>query len=666
MTASVLVLQDRFGVAWPAEAGKTPAQAERLPLAEALTRIYPTDAHTAGYDSPAHLFRLKKEAASEARPAMTTLLVDVDAHAAHSAGKAASPAWWEAEKLKIEKLRAEHPGIVAYRTRGGYRLVTRLAVPFIIDSPAAADSWRRWYARAILGLFRDFEIVGDPSCGDFTRLYRLPHTNRGGRAPENWPVVGDLAAVGAFDWSPVDGDLGEDIAAAEMLSKRADVVAPQGWGGLAFLLKPKAPSRPAMPALSPSAARLERYWAAALDSAASKVASTPPGGRNGVLNSEAFSVGRLVAGGVVPESVAARVLAAAGVAAGLSEGEARASARSGLEAGQRHPRALPEPTFRSVGALALAPVAAEVSTPEVFTPITAEELLLREFPARKNLLSPLITAKSLTMVYARRGVGKTWLVEAVALAVSSGGIVFDPRGTGPAWGAPAPQEVLLVDGEMPGSMIKNRLAALMVGRGYDPGGRLRILAADLFEEHFPSISSPEGFAIVDAHIGDAKLVIFDNVSTLFSGLDENDAQAWDPVQRYLLSLRRRGLAVLLVHHGGKGGQQRGTSKREDVLDNVISLKVPEDAIEEEGIRVHVVFEKARGLAGKDVEAFEARLAMDDGAARWEASALTDPDDEAILAKSRAGRSSREISKALGIDKATVNRRIKRLTPRGGA
>ena len=58
--------------------------------------------------------------------------------------------------------------------------------------------------------------------------------------------------------------------------------------------------------------------------------------------------------------------------------------------------------------------------------------------------------------------------------------------------------------------------------------------------------------------------------------------------------------------------------------------------------------------------------MDDGAARWEASALTDPDDDVILAKSRAGKSSREIAKALGIDKATVNRRIKRLTPRGGA
>ena len=353
----VLVLQDKYGVAWPAEAGKTAATAERLPFAEALTRIYSTDAHASAYDCASHLHRLKKEAVGEAHPTMTTLFVDADAHAAHGSGKAAAPAWWEAEKVKIGKLRAKHPGVVAYRTRGGYRLVARLATPHVVDSPAAAEAWRRWYARAIIYIHRTFDITGDPSCADFTRLFRLPHTNRGERAAENWPVVGDLAAVGAFDWSPADGDLGEDIVAAEMLSKRADVVAPQGWAGLAYLLKPKAPAspRPAMPALSPSAARIERYANAALDSAASKIASTPAGGRNGVLNSEAFSVGRLVAGGVVPESTAEAVLVAAAEAAGLAPGEARASTRSGLEAGQRHPRAIPETPFRSVGALAAAP-----------------------------------------------------------------------------------------------------------------------------------------------------------------------------------------------------------------------------------------------------------------------------------------------------------------------
>ena len=34
-------------------------------------------------------------------------------------------------------------------------------------------------------------------------------------------------------------------------------------------------------------------------------------------------------------------------------------------------------------------------------------------------------------------------------------------------------------------------------------------------------------------------------------------------QEWLLRLRRRGVSVLIVHHAGKGGEQRGKSRRED-------------------------------------------------------------------------------------------------------
>ena len=39
-----------------------------------------------------------------------------------------------------------------------------------------------------------------------------------------------------------------------------------------------------------------------------------------------------------------------------------------------------------------------------------------------------------------------------------------------------------------------------------------------------------------------------------------------PMQQWLLRLRRRGVSVLVVHHAGKNGDQRGISKREDLLD----------------------------------------------------------------------------------------------------
>jgi hypothetical protein len=42
-----------------------------------------------------------------------------------------------------------------------------------------------------------------------------------------------------------------------------------------------------------------------------------------------------------------------------------------------------------------------------------------------------------------------------------------------------------------------------------------------------------------------------------------------------LRLQHRGIGVLLVHRSGKSGEQRGTSRREDVLDTVIGLRRPE-------------------------------------------------------------------------------------------
>ena len=45
------------------------------------------------------------------------------------------------------------------------------------------------------------------------------------------------------------------------------------------------------------------------------------------------------------------------------------------------------------------------------------------------------------------------------------------------------------------------------------------------------------------------------------GLRENDSDAWSPIQQWLLQLRRRGLAVLIVHHAGKTGGQRGSADK---------------------------------------------------------------------------------------------------------
>ena len=93
-------------------------------------------------------------------------------------------------------------------------------------------------------------------------------------------------------------------------------------------------------------------------------------------------------------------------------------------------------------------------------------------------------------------------------------------------------------------------------------------------------------------------------------LVQNDAESWVPVAEWALELRRQGKAVLFVAHAGKSKQQRGTSKKEDVIDVVIKLDHSQDYQPEMGAAFTVAFEKARHLSGDDARNLEASLARD--------------------------------------------------------
>jgi putative DNA primase/helicase len=92
-----------------------------------------------------------------------------------------------------------------------------------------------------------------------------------------------------------------------------------------------------------------------------------------------------------------------------------------------------------------------------------------------------------------------------------------------------------------------------------------------------------------------KLLILDNLSCLFSGIKENDADEWEKVLNWLLDLRRRRIAVLIVHHASRGGTMRGTSKREDAAFWVIKVDAIQDhaAPDESGAKFETTFTKQR-------------------------------------------------------------------------
>ena len=88
--------------------------------------------------------------------------------------------------------------------------------------------------------------------------------------------------------------------------------------------------------------------------------------------------------------------------------------------------------------------------------------------------------------------------------------------------------------------------------------------------------------VLEPYLKNVDMVVLDNIATLCRTGKENESQSWQVMQSWLLELRRRGITVLLIHHAGKSGDQRGTSAREDIMDTVISLRRPREYSMAEG------------------------------------------------------------------------------------
>jgi putative DNA primase/helicase len=287
--------------------------------------------------------------------------------------------------------------------------------------------------------------------------------------------------------------------------------------------------------------------------------------------------------------------------------------------------------------------------------VSAEELVTLALPARELLLEPIIPARGLAMLYGPRGLGKTHVALGIACAAASGARFLK-------WSAATPRRVLYVDGEMPAADMQARLRAI----GLAPP-TLSFLLADMQDLGMPDLGTPEGQDVLERAWGETppELLVIDNLSSLVNSARDNDADGWSIMQAWLLRLRRKGISVLLVHHAGKGGQQRGTSRREDVLDMVIALRRPSDYEPKDGARFEVHLEKARGLFGPQTDPFEARLAPDaQGTPAWSWQALRDTEFARAVALFTDGISASDAAEELGVSRATAYRLKKRAIAEG--
>lgn len=289
------------------------------------------------------------------------------------------------------------------------------------------------------------------------------------------------------------------------------------------------------------------------------------------------------------------------------------------------------------------------------------DLLAAHLAPREPILAPIIVEKSLAMIHAWRGTGKTSVAMGMAYAVATGGKFM-------RWDAPKPRKVLYIDGELPQQRAQEQFAEIVRAGGVTPEpGMLRVITPDFQNGPMPCLATADGQMLVDeATQEDTALIIIDSISTLVRHtVAENDAESWGAVSEWALRHRRNGRAVLFIHHSGKSGAQRGTSKREDILDLVLCLKRPIDYSESEGARFEVHFEKARTIWGECVEPFEAMLVKDPhGMQSWALRPVAIVDDERVLTLWEQGLTANEICREISLHKSNVSRRLSRAQKEG--
>jgi putative DNA primase/helicase len=294
---------------------------------------------------------------------------------------------------------------------------------------------------------------------------------------------------------------------------------------------------------------------------------------------------------------------------------------------------------------------------------TLEEILGMEPEPEQHLLEPLITKKSIGMIAGPRGMGKSFLALFITYATAAEKMLLP-------WGRGGGEEVVYLDGEMRFPVLRERLAKIhsMNTKAESIKAvrrRIHIISRDLYGSPIGSIDSVEGQERIAALIpSSASLIIIDNLSA-WTGGGREDASAWAVIKSWLIEMKLRGTAILLIHHTGKNGQQRGSSAHEDLLDYSILLRPANREVDPGKTQFIIQHTKLRDHVPELRQDFLFVFGAGDGEAFT--FGVTDAEEplpelaKKILAlyNGGIGMTQAEIAKKLEVHKSTVSRVIKK-------
>lgn len=279
-------------------------------------------------------------------------------------------------------------------------------------------------------------------------------------------------------------------------------------------------------------------------------------------------------------------------------------------------------------------------------PSNINELLTMETDARAELWGPMLTSHQLMMVYAPTGVGKSFFVWALLLAIATGSKFLNHA-------CATARRVLLAEGEMGLSYTKKRLNKLLPSLPFSPRGEnFKVLSKDHTGGQLWNISNPEHQKRYNALLENVDVFAIDNLLSSAWPMHsrDNEFAMWERIAPWLFMIRDSGRSVILVHHTNKGGQQQmGASTKMNWLDTAIELRPPATERAVRGTEFELRFAKTRDVKKSDAQPLSVQfLEDDDGVNHWIWSPLQAEQTDVVKDLKAKGLSRREVARQTGL------------------
>jgi hypothetical protein len=195
-----------------------------------------------------------------------------------------------------------------------------------------------------------------------------------------------------------------------------------------------------------------------------------------------------------------------------------------------------------------------------------------DIPPEPKLLGDLLTPTARVFLVGRTGLGKTLLVYGLCAGMATGlGFCH--------WRCERPSRWLIIDGEMPTVLIRQRSGDVLRRAGPVPAGYLTIYSMDRAEEFarlFPGLgmlaplNTEDGqrFVLRLVELVKPEGIAFDNTMSLVPG-DQKDEVPWSGALSLVSELTKQGIAQIWLDHAGHNtDRQYGSSTKQWRMDAV--------------------------------------------------------------------------------------------------